>query len=124
MEKHSYHFRSIAILFISSLLLFGCSKDDGTLNGTPDLDIKFDITIVPESAGTVQTSAVYSGFGIFGIELTAIPSDGFSFSHWEGTASFGCRGSSMNPCTYGVNSLYHGSTYTAKATAVFEEIEE
>ena len=117
MKEIKNSVKVVALLMISTFIMFGCSKDD---EGTNDLEVNFVIGISPEGAGTVNTSVSNWQYGdaVKLIQLTAIPSEGFTFLEWEtGTHCFGTN----NPCTF--SSPSWKESITVRTTAVFEAIE-
>ncbi|MCX2719722.1 InlB B-repeat-containing protein [Lentiprolixibacter aurantiacus] len=108
------------ILLISCFVLDGCSNQDSNENnGGGGFDFVFNVTVSPEDSGRVETYVYYVEYSVYRIELNAIPSAGFSFSHWEGDFCI----STINPCSRSIFTYYEESPYTVNATAVFEAIE-
>lgn len=117
MKAVGNYLKNITFLILSTFLLLGCSKD----YGPPDLEVNYVLLVFPEGAGTIDTKVIERDNGVYTIQLTAIPSTGYSFSHWLGSdCSF--PSDKENPCS--VNFFgYRQGPVTVKASAVFEAIE-
>ena len=107
------YLKLLAFLLVIPFVFLGCSKDEDE-----GICSRVDVTIVirPPEAGTVEEE-----YYVTSVKLTAIPSTGYVFSHWE-TGAVGGRDIPSNPIYVQFCTVEPGTS--VRRIAVFEKVEE